>query len=185
MICMVRELAASSSSSSSHDRPYTPQPLFSIRRKIHPPTGGLRHAEPPSRPESEPPRFPRDPNHLSLHGTQIIVATCPSIIRGLNHSSACETPLAPAELVAPKGLISERGFAPAVPPPRHPYDAARAQSNALRFTAAAVFALEKLSASRVFRESREVHGSATLSKPDVSEICSFTPSSPRSPWARV
>jgi len=53
-----------------------------------------------------PARFPRDPNHLSLHGTQIIVATCPSIIRGLNHSSACET-LAP---VLSKGLIPERGF---------------------------------------------------------------------------
>ena len=69
-----------------------------IRRKIHPtdrrppfhPTPTQPPLPPPPRPESEPPRFPRDPNHLSLHGTQIIVATCPSIIRGLNHSSACE-----------------------------------------------------------------------------------------------
>lgn len=30
----------------------------------------------------------RDPNHLSLYGTQIIVTTCPSIIQGLNHSTA-------------------------------------------------------------------------------------------------
>ena len=36
-------------------------------------------------------RLPRDPNHLSVHGTQIIVATCPSIIRGLNHSTLCHT----------------------------------------------------------------------------------------------
>lgn len=55
------------------------------------------NTQPLSWPESRvTPRFPRDPNHLSLHATQIIVATCPSIIRGLNHSSACEI-LAPAE----------------------------------------------------------------------------------------
>lgn len=94
---------------------------YPAAKSIRPTDGPPFHptpTQPPPRPESEPSRFPRDPNHLSLHGTQIIVATCPSIIRGLNHSSACEI-LAPAEPVAaPKGLISERGFALA--PPHRP-----------------------------------------------------------------
>lgn len=115
MICMVRELVTPPALPPHRCASYP----SSIRRKIHPtdrrPPFHPIPTQPPPRPESEPPRFPRDPNHLSLHGTQIIVATCPSIIRGLNHSSACEI-LAPAEpSLLRKGWFRKGGFAPTLP----------------------------------------------------------------------
>lgn len=174
MICMVRELVVSSPRNPPIRTPILQTPLLSAAKSIHRPaaSGSPRHAEPPpSRPESEPPRFPRDPNHLSLHGTQIIVATCPSIIRGLNHSSACET-LAPAELVAPKGLISERGFAPtALPLPLHvTVTTDRARSNGLRVISFSFGG----SASRAFAKMKgwKMHGRAK--RCDIPKIYSFT-----------
>lgn len=92
MICTVRELVTSDPSArASYPPPFYPPQNPSDRPRRFTDTHTRTHTQPGVATESEPPRFPRDPNHLSLHGTQIIVATCPSIIRGLNHSSASET----------------------------------------------------------------------------------------------